>query len=298
MAKPNPRRLSDPPTTAGSIAPRRSRAGRRRPDQGRVAERLGCRDEQEALSVVRSGPQTPPKALLDPSRERRRIRQPEPAGEAAGVQASRQLQQGEWVAARLGDDPLAYRLVDRAEGRRGEERVRVGVGERASRRSSSPRARPVSSVSRTAKTISTPSASSRRATNDSTCADVWSSHCASSTRQTSGGVSAASESSVRTASPTRKRSGRSPAPRPNAVRSASLLRRRQPLETVEERRAELVQARRTGAPSPTRRPRRARRAARRVRQRRRRAGRSCRFRPRRAGRTRRWSPRGPRDQCR
>ena len=75
--------------------------------------------------------------------------------------------------------------------------------------------------SRNPNTNPTRSASSRRATNDSVCADTRSSQCASSTMHTSGCSSAASASRLRTANPTRKRSGGGPAVRPNAVLSAS-----------------------------------------------------------------------------
>jgi len=75
--------------------------------------------------------------------------------------------------------------------------------------------------SRTPNTMAILSASRRRATNASVCAEARSSHCASSTRHTSGSASAASASRLRTARATRKRSGASPSCIPNATRSAS-----------------------------------------------------------------------------
>ena len=101
---------------------------------------------------------------------------------------------------------------------------RAGVGARrgpSTRSSGSPASSSAAAGSRTAKTIAMRSASRRRATNASTCAEARSSHCASSTRHTSGRASAASASRLRTARATRKRSGALPSCRPNATPSAS-----------------------------------------------------------------------------
>lgn len=75
--------------------------------------------------------------------------------------------------------------------------------------------------SRTAKSITTPSARSRRAAKVSMSTDGWSSHCASSTRHSSGPSAAASDRSVRTASPTLKRSRTLSLLRPNTERRAA-----------------------------------------------------------------------------
>src|SRR5262249_49251638 len=75
--------------------------------------------------------------------------------------------------------------------------------------------------SRTATTSPTDSATRRRATNASACAEAASSHCASSTMQTSGWSSAASDSRLSTAKPRRNRPGASPSRKPNPVASAS-----------------------------------------------------------------------------
>jgi hypothetical protein len=64
-------------------------------------------------------------ALLDRTRERRRVGQPEPARKLCGRHAARQLQQRQRVAARLRDDPVADSLVDRPADRRAEEGPRV-----------------------------------------------------------------------------------------------------------------------------------------------------------------------------
>ena len=105
--------------------------------------------------------------------------------------------------------------------------------------------------SRAANTSPTGSASRRRATKASVSADAWSSHCASSTTHSSGCSSAASESRLSTARPTRNRSGAAPGAQPEHDLERLALRRREPLEPVEQRRAQLMQARRRPAPSRT-----------------------------------------------
>jgi hypothetical protein len=75
--------------------------------------------------------------------------------------------------------------------------------------------------SRAANISATGSASSRRATNASACAEARSSQCASSTTHSSGRSPATSDRRLSTASPTRKRSGGCPACSPNATPSAS-----------------------------------------------------------------------------
>jgi hypothetical protein len=89
------------------------------------------------------------------------------------------------------------------------------------RTSSSGRCRNSSPGTRAANTSPTGSASRRRATKPSVNAEVWSSHCASSTTHNRGRSSAASDNKLSTARPTRNRSGAGPAVRPKTVRSAS-----------------------------------------------------------------------------
>ena len=91
--------------------------------------------------------------------------------------------------------------------------------------------------------MTTDSASSRRATNASACADARSSHCASSITHSSGWRSAASESRLKVARPTNRRSGTVPALRPNVVVSASRCGPGSRSSQSVQRRAELVQRR-------------------------------------------------------
>ena len=89
------------------------------PHQHRIADRLRRREQQEPLRVGGQGLHAPFEALLDAPLQRMRVRQAEPAGELGRRHAARQLQQGERIAARLGDDPVAHALVQRAaHGRR------------------------------------------------------------------------------------------------------------------------------------------------------------------------------------
>ena len=113
------------------------------------------------------------------------------------------------VAPRLGDD--AGHAPARPKARGSPSRAA-----RAHRHPADPRppapavVRNSSPGSRVANTSATDSASSRRATNASTCAEARSSHCASSTTHKRGCCSATSDSRLKTASPTRNRSGARP----------------------------------------------------------------------------------------
>jgi len=75
--------------------------------------------------------------------------------------------------------------------------------------------------SRTANTMPTASAPSRRATNASVRADAWSSHWASSTTTSSGCRSARSARPLSIASPTRSGLSAAPVARPKVTRSAT-----------------------------------------------------------------------------
>ena len=74
------------------------------PDQRRLAHGIRRRELQQAPRRGRKTVEPPPEALLDPSRQRHRAGEPEPARQLGGRHAPRQLQQRQGVAARLGDD--------------------------------------------------------------------------------------------------------------------------------------------------------------------------------------------------
>ena len=141
------------------------------PHQHRIADRLRRREQQEPLRVGGQGLHAPPEALLDPPLQRARVWQAEPPGELGRRHAARQLQQGEGIPARLGDDPVSHARVQRAAHGRRQQRTGVHRSQAADRElgQSSGRARP---RSRRAKIRATGSASSRRATNISACSEA------------------------------------------------------------------------------------------------------------------------------
>ena len=216
---------------------------RRAPQQRHVADGLGRREQQQLPGLARQRFQLAHEALLDAAGQRHRAGQPEAAGHRRRRQPARQLQQRERVAA------TPRRGSGRARARRAARGSwRPAAGGRRARRCPRP---PAPAARRTrdrrrrrarANTSPTRSASSRRATNASVCADTRSSHCASSTTHSSGCSSATSASRLSTASPTMNRSGGGPAASPNAVLSASRCGPGSASQAVEHRRAQRVQA--------------------------------------------------------
>ena len=212
-----------------------SRAGERRgrvrpdaelrgrpPHQHRIPHRLGRRDEKQ--QSCRRGQRRQPlsESLLDPLRQRRVVGQPEPARELGRREATRQLEQSQRVAARLGHDPIAHALIERAGDHRREELVRIAVVQPAHGELRQPFKMPLVARVAQARRPSPPTPhrdGARR--RPALCAEAASSHCASSTMQTSGRSSATTDSRLKAARPTRNRSGASPSRKPNAVPSAS-----------------------------------------------------------------------------
>ena len=226
---------------------RRRRLGRdpeplgRAPEQGHVADRLGRRGQQEPPRVGRERLEAAPEAPLDPPRQRvagRAARTLPPARQASGRGAAPATRAD---CLRLADDPVPDPLVEHARQRGGEQGARVAVREPLDGELRQAGERIPGWGSRTANTIAIRSASRRRATNASACAEPRSSHCASSTRHTSGRSSAASARRLSTARATKKWSGWR-RPQPEGDEQSILLRAGHPLEPVEHGRAELVQA--------------------------------------------------------
>ena len=207
----------DPPPSGPR--PRRSAAP---PQERRITDWFGRGDQQQSLAVRGEELDSLPEAQLDPTRQRKRGVNGEAARQLGRGQPVRQLEERERIATRFGDESLAHALVQRpGDAPRQATRVR---GCPSAPRAVAPAARRGASNSpgsRSANTRTIESASKRRATNASTCAEERSSHCASSIRQRRGSSSAASERRLSSASPTRNRSGRAPALRPKAVPSAS-----------------------------------------------------------------------------
>jgi hypothetical protein len=83
------------------------------PDQHRVAGGIGCCQLEQPSGLRRQVLQLSSQPVLDPARQRRRGRQPEPAGHLHRRQRPRQLQQRERVAPRLGDDQITDPRIHR-----------------------------------------------------------------------------------------------------------------------------------------------------------------------------------------
>jgi hypothetical protein len=76
---------------------------------------------------VREGVDPPPEARFDAARERCRARETEPSRQLLRRQSARQLQQGQRIASRLGDDLIPDPRIDRRGQRRGQQRARIGL---------------------------------------------------------------------------------------------------------------------------------------------------------------------------
>src|SRR5712691_1345798 len=92
------------------------------PNEQRVADWVCCREHEQAPRLRRKGVKPPPVALLDAAGERAARLQPEPACELRWRELAKELDEGQWVAARLADDLVADVPVER----RGEHRVQHG----------------------------------------------------------------------------------------------------------------------------------------------------------------------------
>ena len=101
----------------------------RAPHEQRLAHRIGRGELQQPPGVGRERVEPPPEAVLDAAGQPDRRREREAARQLGRAHPARQLQQGERVAARLGDDPVAHALVDPARDDRLEQRARVGLVE-------------------------------------------------------------------------------------------------------------------------------------------------------------------------
>jgi hypothetical protein len=99
------------------------------PEQRDVADRFGRRHEQQPSRRGGQGPDAAQEALLDPTGQRPRVGPDEPAGQLGRGPPPRQLQQGQRVAAGLGDDPVAHPLVEPAGDRRLQQRAGVPVAQ-------------------------------------------------------------------------------------------------------------------------------------------------------------------------
>ena len=151
-----PSRPQPPPRPRCRAArPHATPAGGRRPARRR-------RPAATRWASVGKRLEPPQEALLDPPRQRLRAEQAEPAGQLRRAQPSRQLEQRQRIAPRLGHDPITH-AAHRADCRRPSPSSARASPSRSPWTSSSGSPRSSSPGSRAANTSPTDSASSRRA---------------------------------------------------------------------------------------------------------------------------------------
>ena len=93
----------------------------RPPYQVRVTRRVGRRELQQPLSLLRQLRQLPGEALFDPGRYRHRARQAEPAGQLRPRQPAQQLEQRQRIPAGFPHDLIPYSCIERPGQRRLEQ---------------------------------------------------------------------------------------------------------------------------------------------------------------------------------
>jgi hypothetical protein len=103
------------------------------PQQRDVADRLRRRQEHQTPGLRRQRLQPSHEALLDAAGQGQLAGQPEPAGHRDRLQPARQLEQRERVAAGLTQDPFQHPLVERSGDRRVQQQAGVLGGETAER---------------------------------------------------------------------------------------------------------------------------------------------------------------------
>ena len=99
----------------------------RPPQQGHVAQRLGGGGEEQAPCLDRERLDAPEEALLDDARQRPGVGQREPTGQLRRRQHPGQLQEGQWVPAGLGDEPVPHLFVQPPRDRRLQQDAGVTV---------------------------------------------------------------------------------------------------------------------------------------------------------------------------
>ncbi|SKL06087.1 Uncharacterised protein [Mycobacteroides abscessus subsp. massiliense] len=94
--------------------------------QRHVAERIGCRGQQERLGVRGKLVNSPEESLLDLPRQSTAVRPPETAGQLFGGHIPGQFQQCQRVALRLGHDAVANAFIEEPWNDRVQQRAGVG----------------------------------------------------------------------------------------------------------------------------------------------------------------------------
>ena len=214
------RRRAARPVAAAAAASRCPSRSAARQQQQRIADRLGRRDEQQHAARRRAAPRAGGRKLSSIRPESACApEQPEPARQLRRGQPSRQLEQRQRVAARLGDDPVADPLVQLD-----------GTAEPAARARRRRAGRPTSSSGRSAQLLARlargehdPDRLGQQPPRDEGRASAPTPGRATARRRRRTAAAAprpTSENRLSTASPTRNRSGAAPALSPNTISSA------------------------------------------------------------------------------
>ena len=117
---------SSPSVSAAAWTPIPSRPAARHTSTGSPTGSAAATSNSRWVSAGSPASRTA-EAVLDPPRQRKRVRQTEPAGQLSRRQPPRQLQQRQRVTARLRDQPLPHPLVQRNADRRAQQRARVTI---------------------------------------------------------------------------------------------------------------------------------------------------------------------------
>ena len=208
------------------------------PRQIRVGSPTGSAAASSTSRLVfdREGIESAAKFPFDVLGQRRHARRRETTRELGGRRPPRQLEQRERIPTRLGDDPVTHLGIGRTGQRRGEQDASVLDLESIQPQLGQARQlTPLRSARGRRTRLRAVLTTARRDTNASTCADISSSHCASSTMQSNGRSSALSVNRLSTARPSRKRSGVDPAHQAERRRERIALRAGEPLELIRRR---------------------------------------------------------------
>ena len=161
----------------GERAPLDAERLSRAPDERRVAHRLGRGQQQQPLGRLRQLTGALEIVILEVAREVRRGEKLEAACQLRCAHAPRQVEQGERVAAGFRDDAVADAVVEPTRDGSHQQGARILLTPaRAARSSGRPSKSCLVFGSRTATTIATDSASSRRATKPRIIPEAASSH--------------------------------------------------------------------------------------------------------------------------
>jgi hypothetical protein len=95
--------------------------------QRRIADRFRSRHHQREPRVLWQRLESPDKALLYPSRETASVEHAEAVRQLVRAQPPRKLEQGKWIPAGLGEDPIADVRVELERHRQAQERASVAL---------------------------------------------------------------------------------------------------------------------------------------------------------------------------